>query len=89
MRLQEFALTSFILAAAIPGSVRGHGNMNWPPVWQDRNATWGLTKYSVFRIGNEYYFYNDTQKTGNIMMWYSNKVVIPDDVEPTLPVSLK
>ena len=31
--LQDFALILLILGAAVT-SVRGHGNMIWPPVWQ-------------------------------------------------------
>ena len=34
MRLQDLALILFILGAAVPAVVRGHGNMIWPPVWQ-------------------------------------------------------
>ena len=53
---------------------------------QDRGAAYGLSEYSVFKIGNEYVFYDDAAKNGNVMMWYSNKVTIPDDVEPTIQV---
>jgi len=84
MRPQDIALISLVLGAALP-AVRGHGNMIWPPVWQDSNATYGLTKYSIFSIGNDLNWYDDPQKNGNVLMWYSNKVNIPEDVEPILP----
>ena len=123
MRMQELALISFFLGAAVP-AVTAHGNMIWPPVWQgfnnsqcrykfwkilhwnagknrqqignwshlnisqDSNATYGLTKYSIFSIGNDLIWYDDPQKFGNILMWYSNIVYIPDGIEPTLQVSL-
>ena len=55
---------------------------------QDSNANYGLTKYSIFSIGNDLIWYDDPLKNGNILMWYSNIVYIPDDIEPTLQVSL-
>ena len=64
----------------------GPRNYLWTCNPQDRGAAYGLSKYSVFKIGNEYVFYDDELKNGNVMMWYSNKVTIPDDVEPTIPV---
>ena len=47
-----------------------------------------LTKYSIFSIGNDLIWYDDPQKYGNILMWYSNIVYIPDGIEPTIQVSL-
>jgi len=84
MRLRDLALIAFILGAAVPAA-RGHGNMVWPPVWQDKNATFGLEKYSILKIGGYLNFFGDPEKTGNILMWYSNIVYIPDDIEPSLP----
>ena len=30
------------------GSVLGHGNIVWPPVWQDANGTFGLKSGQTF-----------------------------------------
>ena len=57
-------------------------------ILQDKNATFGLEKYSILKIGGDLNFFGDPEKTGNILMWYSNIVYIPDDIEPSLPVSL-
>ena len=67
-------------------SVSGHGNMVWPPVWQDAGGKWGLTPLGNFFIGRdivfEYEGQLDFEKTGVISMWYTNYTLIT--IEPTI-----
>ena len=42
-------------------SVSGHGNMVWPPVWQDAGGKWGLIPMGHSYIGAEIVFENDGQ----------------------------
>ena len=67
-------------------SVSGHGNMVWPPVWQDAGGKWGLTPLGNFFIGRdivfEYEGQPDFEKTGVISMWYTNYTLIT--IEPTI-----
>jgi len=71
-------------------SVSGHGNMVWPPVWQDARGKWGLIPMGHSYIGAEIVFENDVyydgqvdfEKSGMLSMWYTNGTWI--SVEPTI-----
>ena len=57
-------------------SVSGHGNMVWPPVWQDAGGQTGLTEYGHMTIGGQYIFENDAEKSGIVALWYTNYTFI-------------
>ena len=67
-------------------SVSGHGNMVWPPVWQDAGGKWGLTPMGQFVIGGDIFFeyegQPDFEKSGVVTMWYTNYTLIT--IEPTI-----
>jgi len=61
------------------GSVLGHGNIVWPPVWQDANGTFGLKSGQQCSSGVE------VEGIGRVAVcnWFTNETFIPG--EPTLP----
>ena len=67
-------------------SVSGHGNMVWPPVWQDAGGKWGLTPMGQFVIGGDIFFeyegQPDFEKSGVVTLWYTNYTHIT--IEPTI-----
>ena len=66
----------FIYLFAHVLSVYGHGNMVWPPVWQDAGGKIGLTELGHLFIGSEYFFENDPEKSGIVSLWYTNYTFI-------------
>ena len=66
--------------------VSGHGNMVWPPVWQDAGGKWGLTPMGQFVIGGDIFFeyegQPDFEKSGVVTLWYTNYTHIT--IEPTI-----
>jgi len=61
------------------GSVLGHGNIVWPPVWQDANGSWGLKSGHQCSAGAE------VEGLGFVATcnWWTDKTYIPGD--PTIP----
>ena len=58
-------------------SVNGHGNMVWPPVWQDAGGEIGLSPVGSALIGLQIVFEDDPEKIGSVSMWYTNYTFIP------------
>jgi len=75
----KIGLMSFF---SIIGTVLGHGNMVYPPVWQDAGGKIGLSSYGHMFIGNYIKFDNDTEKIGTLSLWYTNYTHVE---EKTLP----
>jgi len=67
------------IALGLCGSVLGHGNIVWPPAWQDANGTFGLKSGQLCSSGAE------VEGIGRVTIcnWYTNDTFIPG--EPTLP----
>ena len=57
-------------------SINGHGNMVWPPVWQDAGGKIGLSPVGSALIGLQYVFEDDPEKSGSVSMWYTNYTFI-------------
>jgi len=68
-------------------SILGHGNMVWPPVWQDAGGKIGTTPQQSCYAGLNYVFDDDKMKTGQVCMWYTNYTM--KEGETTLDDSLR
>merc|ERR1711872_1099680 len=49
-----------------------HGNMVWPPIWQDAGGKIGVTPAQSCSAGAQYIFDGDQMKSGATCLWYSN-----------------
>ena len=66
-------ILNLVLGALIPIiSVSGHGNMVWPPTWQDAGGRIGVSPGMSCAAGYEYSFDGDAAKSGAICLWYTN-----------------
>jgi len=67
------------IAFGLCGSVLGHGNIVWPPVWQDANGTFGL------KSGQQCYSGAVVEGIGFFATcnWFTNNTFTTG--EPTLP----
>merc|ERR1719422_59092 len=66
-------ILNLVLGALIPIiSVSGHGNMVWPPTWQDGGGRIGVSPGMSCAAGYEYSFDGDAAKSGAICLWYTN-----------------
>jgi len=63
-------------------SVSGHGNMVWPPIWQDEGGRIGLSPGMSCYPGAELIFDGDKEKIGAACFWYNNYTHI--EGEPTI-----
>merc|ERR1711909_119091 len=81
-------ILNLVLGALIPIiSVSGHGNMVWPPTWQDAGGRIGVSPGMNCAAGYEYFFDGDQAKSGAICLWYTNYTM--KEGETTIDESLR
>merc|ERR1712179_73069 len=81
-------ILNLVLGALIPTiSVSGHGNMVWPPTWQDAGGRIGVSPGMNCAAGYEYFFDGDQAKSGAICLWYTNYTM--KEGETTIDESLR
>ena len=66
-------IITIVLCTLVPiVSVSAHGNMVWPPTWQDAGGRIGASPGLSCAAGYYYNIYGDQGKTGAICLWYTN-----------------